>query len=310
MFLRALYRKLVSTEYNIGFVSVPSGAKQYILQSLDIKWLKRDNCSECWYADPFILSVDDNNVYLLVEEWVYSKNKGRISKLTVEKGSFRLIRSVPILDLDTHLSFPAILRVDGDIYIYPENYQSGKLSIYKYDSKNETVDKCGVLVNLPLTDASIDCCDFLKENYIFSTDISCPNGNNLGIYKSDSVLGKYKKVAVHSFSEKVARNAGGFFRIGDDVFRPAQICNKRYGEGLEIQMVKYEDGTFSFVPVKRYYPKSKIWNLGIHTFNVLDDIIVVDGNKFRSPYIGRLLNFLRIPQLLIVLKLKLCGDKS
>ena len=68
-----------------------------------------------WFADPFILEEDDENIQFLVEEFDYSVGRGRIARLMVDKKDNKIIECSIILDLPTHLSFPAIYRVDGEV---------------------------------------------------------------------------------------------------------------------------------------------------------------------------------------------------
>ena len=55
--------------WNIGFVEntldgVING------EPLKIKWLNHE-CKDRWFADPFILDVTDDKIYVLVEEYYY-----------------------------------------------------------------------------------------------------------------------------------------------------------------------------------------------------------------------------------------------
>lgn len=86
-----------------------------------------------WFADPFILEEDDENIQFLVEEFDYYVRRGRIARIMVDKKDNKIIECSIILDLPTHLSFPAIYRVDGEVFVHPENSASGSSYIYRYD---------------------------------------------------------------------------------------------------------------------------------------------------------------------------------
>ena len=83
-----------------------------------------------WFADPFILNMTDNEIRILVEEWYDPIQRGRISRLIVDRSSFELKSNKVVLDTGTHLSFPAIERVGQDIFIHPESSAIGKLESY------------------------------------------------------------------------------------------------------------------------------------------------------------------------------------
>ena len=291
--LKKAYRTLVDTKWNIGFFEYSGG-----LDIPKICWLKHDE-RDSWFADPFILSADNDKIEVLVEEWQDSKGRGRISKLVVDKSTLELKKIIPILSLDTHLSFPAILRVGGDIFVYPENFQSKSSVIYKYDKANERLEKFSTLCAKPLTDAILTYPHFSGRNIMLSTDSSSPSGNVLSVYESEDLFGGYEKVDEIKFSDKSARNAGCLFKCGEKLVRPAQNCDKRYGHGLVFQEISEESGTFRLKELKRVFPDGGEYNLGLHTFNTLGNLAVTDGYRYRTPYLGAMLNAMRIPKILI-----------
>lgn len=83
--------------------------------------------------------------------------------------------------LDTHLSFPAILRKD-QIYVYPENSKGECLKLYRYDQETNKLVDGDVICYQPLTDAIYT--ELLGEPMIVSTKEPNPNGKVLGFYIS------------------------------------------------------------------------------------------------------------------------------
>ena len=79
------------------------------------------------------------------------------------------------------------------------------------------------------------------------------------------------------FGECIARNAGDFFECGGKVYRPAQECNRWYGNALSIQ--QYENGEFKEV---RRIPR-------LHTLNSYQGVTVVDRKIFPFKWVYRLL---------------------
>lgn len=286
-------KKIVSNKlnicWNIGFVDFD---QNLVLgeSDLNIHWLKHDY-KDRWFADPFILSITDSEIEVLVEEFYDPVGRGRISKLIVDKNTYKLRKCVPILELDTHLSFPVIFRDNGEIYIYPENSKKQQLALYRYDHERETTELVKILSQVPLTDATITT--LFGESYLLSTRLPKPNGNEIGIYRADKWSGNYMLKHTVEFSDNTARNAGEIFKIGECFIRPAQDCNGAYGRGIVFQEVFFRDGIFSFQELKRYYPASWRYNLGMHTFNVKDNIAIVDGRGYKNPFFGHFINSLR-----------------
>ena len=79
------------------------------------------------------------------------------------------------------------------------------------------------------------------------------------------------------FGECIARNAGDFFECGGKVYRPAQECNRWYGNALSIQ--QYENGEFKEV---RRIPR-------LHTLNSYQGVTVVDRKIFPFKWVYQLL---------------------
>jgi hypothetical protein len=277
--------KYLHENWNIGFIN--ADVKEALnSDSWDISWLNHD-CRDRFFADPFILEANDKNIVILVEEFYYPDYKGRIAKLTVDRKNFSLTKNDTVLELETHLSFPAIFRHDNKIWLYPENSADGKLTLYQFDVMNNTVIPVSKLSADPLTDAVIT--EQFCKPYLFTTKLPDDSGSVLLIYKAEQWNGSFKLLQTVEFREKIARNAGNIFEFDGMILRPVQDCNKGYGKGLVFQIINYENGEFSFSEYKRFYPNSKKYNCGLHTFNLSEnqDIIAVDG--YSLPLINRIM---------------------
>ena len=282
---------LRSDMWNIGFVT---DNVSDILQSgkLNIRWLQHDY-KDRWFADPYLLDVTDKEIVVLVEEFCYKIRKGRIAKLVISRPDYVLKNMKIILELPTHLSFPVIYRKGNDVYVMPENSISGEICIYKYLPDKEKLEKVHTACKLPLTDATI--VKFMSgERYVFSTKLPNPNGNELQVYRfcDDSMSIDQSPFANVLFESNIARNAGDAFYLNDVMYRPAQDCNKCYGNGLNIQKVTKDGDTFQFETVCEFHSDNPDYLLGYHTFNMKIGLIVVDGHRLRFPKTARLLRYI------------------
>ena len=79
--VKGLFHRLTEKEWNIGFILK---SPEEILQSdkLDVHWMKH-KYKDRWFADPFILSVTESEIVLLVEEKYHPINRGRIFLLQI-----------------------------------------------------------------------------------------------------------------------------------------------------------------------------------------------------------------------------------
>lgn len=281
-----LIHYIKDTKYNIGFVD---GCLKDIIEGQPIKvnWLKH-TYKDRWFADPFILDVTDNEIWVLVEEWYDPINRGRISKLVIDKHTYKLKDILVLLELESHLSFPAIRRAQDGIYVYPENSVTGKLTEYKYIPEKEKFEISDIIANEPLTDAIQT--DFFGEKLLFSTRLPDANGKDLYIYKFSEKTKIFTEVSQYHYNENLSRSAGDFFKYGEKIYRPSQVCIKSYGDAVSIQEVNYNNGQFYEKEVRRIYSPHPDLDLGFHTFNTHKDIIVVDAVGYRH---AKLCHFLR-----------------
>lgn len=262
---------ILQHSWNIGFVEESLDDILYGNGALTIQWMKH-NFTDRWFADPFILDVDEDNIYVLVEDFLRSKDKAHISLLTVNRKDYCLKNLEVVLEEQTHLSFPIIYReAVNKIMIYPENGASGSLKMYEFDAEKRKLQYRHTLIEKNLADAVLF--DISDKKYLITTEGEEMNKNILNFYqKTERGFDLVRQV---TFEKNVARNAGAWFMHNGKYYRPAQDCGLRYGSAMEIQEFCPVD--FSFQTVRRIEPFSKRYALGIHTFNHYNGISVVDG---------------------------------
>lgn len=235
-----------------------------------------------WFADPFILGEDTHSIQFLVEEFDYSVGRGRIARLLVDKGDNEIKECNIILDLPTHLSFPVIYRVNDETFVHPENSESGRSFIYRYDRENDKLVEPRLMVDEPITDAIIR-----KEGdsfRMFATRVPESNGCILHEYRSVGLFGPYKHVYEERFDKNTARMAGMFLHGHNGIVRPAQDCYGDYGKAVIMYRGHKE--------LCRIAPQS-YKHAGIHTFNTLGKTFVIDIKKYDYPVIYKLIRMIK-----------------
>ena len=287
--------RLVRPRWKIGILDTPL---ERLVEGAEtqVRWVANP-FHDRWFADPFVLSVDKNEVTMLVEDYRYTDNKGRISRIIVDLDRMSIVSCKSLLD-NHHYSFPAILRKDGRIYVYPEQSRQGKLELFEYDKEKKVCTLVGTLMNEPLSDAVI------YDNWLYATvgddangktlissnvpqTFKCPSDVQDAATQRSRTFGGSRQVhcvqdietlnlehgtsnqpKTYVFGECIARNAGDFFEVNGKVYRPAQECNRWYGNALSIQ--QFENGEFAEI---RRIP-------GIHTINSYQGVTVVDKKVF------------------------------
>ena len=275
-------KRIYEQHWTLGFIE---GSLYDIIKgnNHDIQYLigmPRDR----WFADPFILDHDSENIIVLVEEYSYKIRRGRIARLIIDRNSYRLLAYKIILDLPTHLSFPFIMRKNNKVYVLPENSASGCWSIYNYDEHSSSLNSGKILLEEPLTDAILT--KLMGEERVFTTQVPSPNGNRLQVYSLDGNL-----IETQLFPSNIARNAGDWFSVGEQLFRPAQDCNGCYGKAVIIQeVVKAQDDSLTFKDICRIESTHPSYTTGCHTFNHYKDLSVIDVHGYRWPTIIKIIS--------------------
>lgn len=282
-------RELRHNLWNIGFYE--DGLESLLtVKRPNIHWAKK-KITDRWFADPYILEVNDSEIIVLAEEYCYNIRRGRLARVVFDRHSYEEKYFSIILDLPTHLSFPFIYRKEGKVYIIPENSASGCSTIYEYDDETQKLTKLHHISEEPFTDSTIFRVN--DKSWLWTTMTPDPNGKTLSIYAFDDknlrVLDKTDSV---EFEFNTARNAGECFTINGHLYRPAQDCTKTYGHGVIIQEISYANGRWHFRDVNSFYPNSFLYNQGIHTLNNYKGLVVFDTRGYRNPIIGRILTLI------------------
>lgn len=278
--------------WNIGFCE--QNPEELIQEKMlrPIKWLKHPY-RDRWFADPYILRVTESEIVVFVEECPIENPKGIICELVIERNSFCLKERYELLELDTHLSYPAIIRHEDKIYVYPENGSSGKLNIYEYDEKSHRLLNPTCILNDAVADATILK---FRDKYMIVATKYPDTQENAYMYESDSLFGPFKKVSDVSFqpSHSYARPGGNWIRVGNDIFRPAQDCSKHYGAALYIMKVDMTQTPPTEIVSSRIEPTSFRYSRGLHTINFHDNLCVIDGYGYLYQVAGRFLKVLQV----------------
>lgn len=288
--LRKLVKNISDERWNIGFVQNDMESVLRGRAPLQVQWLKH-SCNDCWFADPFILDVTDDEIQLLVEEYYNSVRRGHISRLVVDRHSFELKDRDVILELPTHLSFPAIIRKGDEVFFYPENGESGELNMYQYYPDSGKCVKTKKLLDEPVWDAVVATIN--GKEMLFCTKMPNPNGNVLCAYEKNTA-GDFIEFGQYSFDENIARMAGDFFEYGGKLYRPTQECNYQYGHAVTLQEVNFDGGRLQFKEVRRLYSVHPKLNVGLHTWNMYKGIIVTDALGFDRMWIRNLIKILGV----------------
>jgi hypothetical protein len=238
-----------------------------------------------WFADPFVLDVTDDKIYVLAEEFCYSLNKGRVAKLTIDRHSMTIERFDILLECPTHISFPNILRRDGKVYVYPESCNSGKLDLYEYDLEHEKLTSPRKICNDAVWDASMT--DVLGKLQLFA---GCQSDYYLDVYDWNDEVNMFVPVQSIKSNQKDNRMAGQLFVYKGEVYCPTQDCTQGYGGGVWLKKVLRDGENLKLEPIKKLVPPAGLKKLGMHTLNEYKGMVIIDLRDWVYPIAGKIYN--------------------
>lgn len=286
MSLKQYIKRLGEECWALGFVR---GGILTIMESdhLDVDWVKMPKVR--WYADPFVLDVTDEEILLLVEDYDYKVRKGVISLLHIDKTTMEIVSRKVLLELPTHLSFPAIWRKNGHVYVYPENAQGGRLDMYEYDTVQEKLMFVKTICNDVIWDSYIT--EAFGGPLLFT---AARNDHQLDIYKWNDKKERFVSYQQIQSDVKNSRLGGAIFAYKGQLYYPAQNCETTYGGAIDIKRVKSEEvrgkSVFSVETVKHIESPSKRYPKGLHTLNEYKGVVVIDVKGYRYGKVGVLVN--------------------
>lgn len=284
-----LYKKLFFNKWIIGICR--DDIKEIIRTKTfdpDINWIRIKH--DKLIADPFFLDSTNGNFKIIYEELRYKDYYGKISMMSFDQ-SFKQINHKMILDTKSHLSYPFVFKENNKSYVFPESKQNGKLSCYEYDPINESLNFSQNILDLPLLDSTI--LKHKNKYWIFGTISDNGYDYNLNIFFSESLLGPYVPHPNNPVKRGLdgTRSAGNFIEVDGIYYRPTQNCAIEYGQSIAInKVIELNENNYaeeSYMTIRINTKNKNNYGLEtIHTINVMDNIILVDGihRSFRPIY--------------------------
>lgn len=257
----------------------------------NIRWVKNP-FRDRWFADPFILDVTEKQILVLAEEMRFGPYKGRIAKLYIDRTKMSIERFDILLDLDTHLSFPNILRYNGKIYVYPENCLSGKQDIYTYNEQQEKLVYEQTICDDVIWDATMT--HLFGKWQLFTAN---KDDYHLDIYDWDETSRRFLPSQTIASDTPNMRMAGQFIESNGTIYCPSQNCSKTYGGAVDLKKVTYTDGKFQFTFVKQLTSPRRWRHFGLHTLNEYKGVYVIDVKAYDhwiiAPLIDKMIRIIK-----------------
>ena len=253
-----------------------------------VRWLPPHRFG-CYIADPFIHRTEPL-VTCLVEDFSHFR-RGRISEAVIRPVG-RQLQLTTVLERDYHLSYPHLVRRGEDTFCLPESQENGDLTLYRWE-EDRLIPIWPIIAGHRIADATTF--QYGAHHWLFCGLEDGHAMTNLSIFFAHDLLGPWQPHPLNPVKTDVAssRPAGNVFSVGGDLYRPAQNCSTTYGGGIWINRIDVLTTTsFAETPLIELGPcANSPYDRGIHTLNIGDGFIVIDG-KGRT---GPMASFLSLP---------------
>lgn len=282
--MNSFLKKFIIGEWNIGicnrdFIQEFRKVEKGGTLTLPVIWMKH-NRPMSFFADPFIYDADAEKAVVLAEEFVFPRNKGVISRCTIDRKTGRLTDRKVILEESCHLSYPFYDPDTGRFA--PESCRNGNWASYSFDG--DMVSDKRVIFNRPL----IDCTPVKWGDCWYLFAVEQPHAlDRLLIYSADSRYGEYRPHPKNPAKDDIrtSRCGGKCFIVDGELYRAVQDSTHLYGECMHITHVTeltpttFAEEDWCDINIEH----DGRFSLGMHTLNFKRDFIVIDGyrNRFR-----------------------------
>lgn len=229
-----------------------------------------------WGADPFLFEYN-NKIYLFCEYTNEKKSKSYISFKELypnEEKDWRVA-----YEFSGHTSYPCIFKYNDELFMTPETTYDGTIKVLKFDN-NEWKEHSCLLENINAPDTTFF--EIKNKPYIFVYEIFSREKRSLHLCELNKDLSEIiKDHVVKEYSSPDGRPGGNCFEKNRKLYRVTQPGIIRYGEKINICEFVFDDKTYAEKTILEITPndieiKHKNRILGVHTYNKLENVEVID----------------------------------
>lgn len=182
-----------------------------------------------WIADPMMYEENGEH-YLFVELYENKKKKAGIGYYHFENG-IPVFKGM-IIENTFHMSYPCVFAYNGIHYMIPESSANNTVSLYRAECfPDKWIYEKDLITGAKFVDSTVVNVD---GHYYLMSYRKVKGGWRLIIFDLDMENKEIKEESSIFYKNNIARPAGYIFNQNK---RPAQNCNRKYGENLIIYQI-------------------------------------------------------------------------
>lgn len=289
-------------EWRVGFVRRPifHVIDQPSLDADAVIWLPPRKAFQ-FIADPFGIERDGLTT-VFFEHFDYRVRRGEIHYAQYDGD--RLVSEGEALIEPFHLSYPSLIEDEGQLYMLPEGYKSGALTLYRCERFPDRWTPVHRLMDVPAIDATV-----IKHDGLWWMFYALPGPEDRAMREmhvawAPRLEGPWTSHAANPVRTGFlsSRPGGSAFLREGAIYLPVQECQPTYGAAL--RLLRIDDLTpdrFSASEVRRLAPDGLLEGFedGLHTLSGDDRLTFIDVKGLRrSPVEGGVKTLYKMRRLL------------
>lgn len=267
----------------------------------EVTWLPQGGTFQ-FNADPFGIERD-GVLTVFVEAFDYRVRRGEIHFYQYDASNTLIGQGVALAE-PFHLSYPSLIEDGGELYLLPEGYKSGGLTLYRcrrFPDQWEPVQRLG---DVAAIDATVVRDGDLWWMFYAVQGPEDQAMRELHVAWSENLKGPWTPHTANPVRSgfETSRPGGTAFRHDGALHLPVQDCTTTYGAA--VSLLRIDDltpSTFSVQVVARLEPDKLLpeFGDGLHTFSGHGDVTCIDVKGIRhSPAEGLIRSQYKIRRLL------------
>lgn len=267
--------------WRAGFIRRPLShvLDEDALPDREVVWLPVCPRTFQYVADPFGL-VRDGLLTIFVEAFDYRTRRGDIRFYRYDR-SDRLVDQGLALSEAWHLSYPMLIEDGCTLYMLPEGYKSGRLTLYQCTRFPDRWEAVATLLDEPAIDATVVHFD---ENWWMFYALSGPDDRamrELHVARADTLMGPWIPHSANPVRTgfEGSRPGGNAFVHEGELYLPVQDCAGGYGLNVRLLHISVlTQNAFEASEVRRFGPQGRLpgYEHGLHTLSGTDAVTFLD----------------------------------
>lgn len=244
----------------------------------EVTWLP-DQGPFAYVADPFAIERDGLTT-VFVEHFDYRVRRGEIRYFQYDASNVLTGEGIALSE-PFHLSYPALIEDEGELYMLPEGYKSGDLTLYRCVRFPDRWEAAHRLLDAPAIDAAV-----VRHGGRWWMFYALPGAHDramreLHVAWAPALTGDWTPHVGNPVRTgfQASRPGGSAFEIDGVLHLPVQDCAETYGAAVNVLRIDtLTPETFSAEITTRFEPGdlSADHPDGLHTLSGLGDVTCID----------------------------------